>query len=85
MRSRLTCREFVDFLADHLAGELEPRVRSAFDAHVERCPSCATYLNTYGRAMRLAKTTAAGEDEAVPTDVPEELIRAILAARSEAL
>jgi anti-sigma factor RsiW len=84
MESSLTCREFVGFLADYLGGDLGPRRRAAFDAHLAHCPSCVSYMTTYRRAMKLVVTASAGEDEPLPADVPEELIRAILVARNEA-
>jgi len=44
------------------------------------CPSCVAYLKTYDRTILLAKST--GEDP-VPPEVPESLVKAILAAARE--
>jgi len=81
MGLKLTCREFVEFLGDYLSGELSPDQVMAFDAHLARCPSCVNYANTYRETTRLAKAALRCDEEPVPADVPEELVRAILAAR----
>jgi hypothetical protein len=44
------------------------------------CPSCVNYLKTYEQTIILTKISG---DEPVPADVPESLVRAILAARSK--
>jgi anti-sigma factor RsiW len=76
----VTCREFLDFLADYLAGEVPPESRARFDAHLAACPPCVTYLRTYEQTIALGKAACA-DDGGVPADVPEELVRAVLAAR----
>ena len=75
----LTCRELSEFLARYFAGELGPDERALFEEHLAECPDCVAYLRSYAETMGLAKD--AYELDAVPADVPEALIRAILAAR----
>ena len=76
----LTCREMVDFMSDYLDGSLEPGTRAAFDAHLRLCPDCVAYLGSFAETLRLAR--GCRDDDPVPADVPEALVRAILAARS---
>ncbi|HEY8153541.1 MAG TPA: zf-HC2 domain-containing protein [Myxococcota bacterium] len=76
----LTCRELIDFLAAYLDGELAPDPRAAFDAHLALCPSCVDYLAGYRETIRLGKR-ACEPDAELPSDVPSELVDAILAAR----
>ena len=75
----LTCRELSDFLAAYFARELGPDERSIFEAHVAECPDCVAYVRNYAETMRLAKD--AYDDDRIPADVPDELVRAILEAR----
>ena len=75
----LTCREMTDFLADYLDGSLALAERHVFDKHLADCPECAAYLRSYTETIRLARQTR--EDDALPVAVPDELVRAILAAR----
>ena len=58
--------------------ELPADERAEFERHLEACPSCVTYLNTYEQTVALTKKCA---DDPVPDDVPESLVKAILAAR----
>jgi len=81
MEPRLSCREFVEFLAEYLSGGLSPERLAAFNAHLAECPSCVSYTRTYAEAVRLGKLVARA-DEPFPEDVPAELVRAILATRN---
>jgi anti-sigma factor RsiW len=77
----LTCREFVEFLADYLAGGLPADERDSFNAHLALCPSCVAYMNTYQQAVRLGRTVLQQSGDTLPLEIPEELVRAILDAR----
>lgn len=81
MQSKLTCREFVAFLAEYLEGRLPDDQLARFNGHLARCPSCASYTRSYQDAVRLGKRAFPGPDEPLPGDVPEDLLRAILAVR----
>jgi anti-sigma factor RsiW len=75
----MTCQEFVAFLMAYLDDELDGPVRVAFERHFQRdCPDCQVYLETYREAVRLSRVCQGGE---LPGDVPEHLLRAVLAAR----
>jgi len=75
----LTCREVSDFLAAYLTNELTARERTLFDEHLAVCSDCRTYLRQYEVTRVLCK--GALETDAADAEVPEELVRAILAAR----
>jgi hypothetical protein len=78
----VTCREFADFMGDYLSGELPPALRGRFDYHLTLCINCQRYLASYRETVALGKQAFADADAALPADVPEELVKAILAARS---
>jgi anti-sigma factor RsiW len=77
----MTCEELIDFLMDYLDGLLSESERLSFEEHLAECPNCVAYLATYQQAIRLGKEACMVGDEALPTDVPEYLVQAILAAR----
>jgi anti-sigma factor RsiW len=79
----VNCREFVEFLMGYLDGELPERQRHVVDEHMAECPSCVTYLETYRETVRLGRELCANPEDPVPEDVPESLVRAILAARGQ--
>jgi anti-sigma factor RsiW len=77
----LTCREFAEFLMAYEDGELSAAERARFDAHLEECPDCVAYLASYRATVALGRKAFEDEDAAASTRVPEELVRAVLAAR----
>ena len=77
----MTCSEFADFMADYLSGELPAGVRAQFDHHLDICTNCVKYLDGYKAAISLGKAAFDERDSAVPADVPDDLVKAILAAR----
>ncbi len=78
----MTCREFAEFMADYLSGELPTDRRAAFERHLGLCVNCRKYLAGYEETVKLGQRAFEDDDAAVPPDVPEELVQAILRARS---
>lgn len=78
----LTCAELEGFLVDYLDGTLPRSQRRIFALHLLLCRACRSYLDGYRRAITLGQAVFDEPTEAVPDDVPEDLVRAILAARS---
>jgi predicted anti-sigma-YlaC factor YlaD len=78
----VTCREFADFMADYLGNELGVEVRTSFEHHLKICANCRKYLDGYAATIELGRRAFDDLDAAVPSDVPEELVRAILDARN---
>ena len=73
----MSCREF----ADYLSNELTTDIRAQFEHHLEICTNCVKYFEGYKVAVALGKAAFDGRDEPVPADVPNDLVKAILAAR----
>jgi anti-sigma factor RsiW len=73
----MTCRELIAFLERYRDGELSERQRSTFDAHLAVCPDCVHYLDSYDKTVQLSR------DAFDPAEIPEDLVRAILDARSK--
>ncbi len=81
----MTCREFIEFLLGYLDGKLSPSERLLFEEHLEACPECTDYLDSYRTTVLLAEEAFCGEEEGdVPPEVPEDLVQAILAAQRSA-
>ena len=78
----MTCQELADFLARYLDQELPNTQRSEFDRHLRECPPCEVYLGTYRATIALGRSAIEDPAAPVPQEVPEELVRAILAAKS---
>ena len=78
----MTCREFADFMDDYLANELSPAAKAELDYHLSLCVNCRNYLTGYEQTVKLGKAAFDDASGDLPLDVPEPLIRAILAARA---
>jgi anti-sigma factor RsiW len=83
-RHDLNCRDFVDFILAYLEKDLPPEQDTEFRRHMAACSSCVTYLETYKETIDLERMACAADDAPVPGDVPEALVKAILAARRPA-
>ncbi len=62
----LTCQEQVDLLADYLDGTLHPEIATALERHLEDCPDCLNFIETY-------KATNVWVREITYEAMPEEL------------
>ena len=80
----MTCREFADFMMDYLSDQLSSESRAQFEHHASLCANCRKYLTSYEETVKLGKRAFEDEDSALPPDVPDELVQAILAARRSA-
>ncbi len=77
----MTCQEFVEFIIGYLEGDVSDDARTTFEDHIEACPPCLAYLDSYRDTIALGKACCREPGGPVPDDVPEELVRAVLAAR----
>ncbi len=75
----ITCRDVLDFLHDYAAGTLNASQLGAFEEHLVVCPPCVAYLDSYRTASALSRASQCSDDAGGA--LPEELVRAILAAR----
>ena len=77
----ISTQEMVDFLMAYLDGELPTNQVTEFETHMNVCPPCVDYLNSYKTTVDLGKAACADPDGPVPDAVPDRLVEAILAAR----
>jgi anti-sigma factor RsiW len=78
----ISCRDFVSFLDQYLGGELSPARRAVFERHLAICPDCKAYLDSYMKTTKLSVQALRGSPR-LPEDVPDDLVKAILAARRQ--
>lgn len=87
----ITCRKLIKFLDDYVAGALPEPVRRRFESHLEACPMCRLYLESYRATIELERAAlrcgqggeSAKPAEAKPEPMPEALVEAILKASRE--
>ena len=75
----LTCQEVLDYLTAYLDGTLPLGEHARMDEHLAVCPECVAYLKNFQATIALTQRACA--DDLALAQVPEDLVRAILAAR----
>ena len=81
MHRMITCKEFEDFVLDYVEGDLPAAQRSVFELHMRMCRECREYLAAYQRSIEVGQAILGPGDDPVSTDVPEDLVKAVLEAR----
>jgi anti-sigma factor RsiW len=56
----VTCQELADFLMAYLDLELPPDVHRQFEDHIDECPPCLAYLDSYRETVRLGQSVCGG-------------------------
>lgn len=77
----ITCRQFEEFILAYLESDLPARQQFVFELHLKVCRECRDYLAAYRCTIEISKRAFEDPDQPVPDDVPEDLVKAILAAR----
>lgn len=77
----LTCVQFEDFLIEYMEGDMAQRQRTVFEFHIRICRECRDYMAAYKRTIEVAGRAYDNAASPVPDEVPEDLVKAILAAR----
>ena len=77
----MTCQEFEDFVLAYLDGELPERQTFVFELHLKMCPECREYLAAYERTVEVTKRAFEEPAQPLPEEVPQDLVKAILAAK----
>jgi anti-sigma factor RsiW len=65
------CDECVALLIDYLEGELPPDRARALELHLDLCPPCVAFVNTYRGTVHVARSLQ-------PEDIPRELTQRLI-------
>ena len=68
----IECRQIADLLGDYLDGTLPKSTRELLEWHIEGCPPCVAFVNTYRGTINAATKLR-------EVDVPTELKKRLLA------
>ena len=66
----LTCRDVIGLLMEYLEWTLGADVVGRFETHLERCPPCEAYVNTYRKIPELTRQVTR---TAMPADLKDRL------------
>jgi anti-sigma factor RsiW len=51
----MNCRRCVELLIDYVSGEMSESERGILKQHLDRCPPCLVYMQTYEATIRLTR------------------------------
>lgn len=70
----LTCKEFLQELADYLDSTVDAELRVKLERHISECPNCFVILDTTQKTLKVYKGV---EPQAIPEDVHVRLMKAV--------
>jgi anti-sigma factor RsiW len=70
----INCQQCVALLMEYLAGELDAEQCEHFRKHLEKCPPCVIYVETYHITIKLTRQLPRAD---LPPDVAERLRAAL--------
>ena len=76
--SSVECRQIAELLGDYIEGALPRRQQELIDWHIEGCPPCVAFVNTYRGTINAAQTLRHVE---IPTELKSRLLAVLSADR----
>lgn len=73
------CRQIAELLDDFLDGTLPRRTRELLEWHIEGCPPCVAFVNTYRGTVNAAAKLRSTE---IPAELKQRLLSFLRANRS---
>ena len=67
----LECRRIAELLGDYFDGSLPRETRELIDFHIDGCPPCVAFLNTYKGTMDAARKLP---DVPIPPELKNRLL-----------
>ena len=69
----MPCRELVELITDYLEDRLSPQDRARFEAHLDQCEACWTYVDQFRQTIRVLGRLP---EESLSTQAQEALLAA---------
>ncbi len=73
-------REFEESILDYSDNALSKSQARKLEWHLRQCGDCRGYLAAYERAVEAGQAALSPEDDTMPEEVPEHLVKAVLDA-----
>jgi hypothetical protein len=69
--SEIECRQIAELLGDYLEGSLPRATRDLIDFHIDGCPPCVAFLNTYRGTVNATRRLG---DIPIPGELKQRLL-----------
>ena len=67
----IECRQIAELLGDYLDGTLPRSTRDLIDFHIDGCPPCVAFVNTYRGTVDVTRKLA---DVPIPSELKKRLL-----------
>ena len=67
----MECRRIAELLGDYLEGALPKRTAELLESHIDGCPPCVAFVNTYRGTVNATRTL---RDVAIPAELKARLL-----------
>ena len=76
----IECRQIADLLGDYLDGTLPKSTRELLEWHIEGCPPCVAFVNTYRGTIGATRTLP---DIPIPPELKKRLLAVLRLRQSD--
>jgi anti-sigma factor RsiW len=76
----LECRQIAELLGDYFDGSLPRETRELIDFHIDGCPPCVAFLNTYKGTMDATRKL---HDVPIPSELKNRLLTVLKSTKSQ--
>ncbi len=66
-----TCKQMTDLVFDYVNDKLSPNAKRDFQQHLQICPDCVNFLNTYKKTVSVSRSVR-------PEEIPPRVRNSIL-------
>jgi hypothetical protein len=77
--SDIQCRQIAELLGDYLEGTLPKHTVELLEWHIDGCPPCVAFLNTYRGTVNATHTL---RDVSIPPELKKRLLTVLRARQS---
>jgi anti-sigma factor RsiW len=72
--TEIECRQIAELLGDYLDGSLSAPLRGLVDWHIESCPPCVAFVNTYRGTIEATRKIP---DVPIPPELKQRLLKVL--------
>ena len=76
----IECREIADLLGDYLDGTLPKRLSDLIEWHIDGCPPCVAFVNTYRGTVN---ATTKLQEVPIPPELKQRLLAVLRSQRDD--
>ena len=77
--SEMQCRQIAELLGDYLEGTLPQHTRELLEWHIDACPPCVAFVNTYRGTVSVTRSL---QNVETPSELRKRLL-AVLRSRTQ--